>query len=509
MQSAMTNPPNSMKNRPKTLVVCATQSGSGKTSITLALIAAFRRRGLIVQPFKVGPDFLDPTYLAHAAGRPCYNLDGWMMGEGEVRASFARHSADADLCIVEGVMGLFDGAHAQGSAGSTAEIAALLGAPVLLVVDVRGMSRSAAALVKGFVEFDSAVKVEGVILNRVGSSSHGATIAEALHYSNLPPVLGTFTSGSLPALPSRHLGLVAADGAVLPGQTLDRFAETAASCCDLSAILDLEPNSLDTHPVNTTAVNPTSLTAKLLAKSSAKLSAKLSVRVGIARDPAFHFYYPDNLEALEERSAQLVNFSPLGDSDLPEIDLLYLGGGYPELFAAQLAANLSMRLAIKKYALAGRPLYAECGGLLYLSESIELRDGTCHPMVGVLPVRSVMRAKLAALRYVKVELLNSCLLGEPGICLRGHEFHYSETIATANSPCSNNPSPWKAAYCIYPRRSKFEESMTEGFACGDLLASYVHVHFASQPQVVDNLLARAMYHKQHPLPGRVNIERGS
>lgn len=461
-----------MVTLPRTIVVGGTQSGVGKTSITLALIAAFRRRGLAVQPFKVGPDFLDPTHLGRAAGRPCYNLDGWMMGAEAVRSSFVRHSAGADLCIVEGGMGLFDGADARGPAGSTAEVAAWLGAPVVLVVDAHGMSRSLAALVKGFAEFDPSVRLGGVLLNRIGSPRHAALLANSLDGARLPRVMGGFTAGALPALASRHLGLVTADESTLPEPALQSLADAAESCCDLGALLALAEQA---HP--------------LTVAPGGGAPAPRRVRIGVARDRAFHFYYADNLEALEARGAELVEFSPLDDACLPEeVDLLYFGGGYPEACAAKLAANHAMRAAVRRHAAEGRPLYAECGGLMYLGQALELPDGSAHAMAGVLPFRSAMRTRRVALGYVEAELLRPCLLGPPGTRVRGHEFHYSELLL-AEAPAA----PWSAVYRVEPRRG---DARLEGYLRGDLLASYVHVHFASRPEVVDHIIGRCLHHQQ-------------
>ena len=461
-------------NGPGVIVVCGTQSGVGKTSICVGLIAALRRRGLTVQPFKVGPDFLDPTYLERAAGRPCYNLDGWMMGSAGVLASFTRHSTDADLCVVEGVMGLFDGADPKKGSGSTAEVATWLGAPVVLVVNAHGMSRSLAALVKGFSEFDPAIEIGGVILNRTGSTRHAAWIAESLAESRLPSVMGAVPEGALFALPSRHLGLVTADETTLTDQTIASLADATETYLDLQAILALAPRTNRSASVQA-AISP----------------APRRVRIGLARDDAFHFYYRDNLEALEAGGAELVEFSPLNDAYLPDhIDLLYLGGGYPEVHAARLSANRAMCEAVRRHAIAGRPIYAECGGLLYLGESLDLLDGRSFKMAGVLPLRGQMRERRSALGYVEAELAAPSLLGPPGTRVRGHEFHYSE-ISIAEGGL---PAPWSAAYRLRHRRS--DAIVPEGFCHGDLFASYVHVHFASRPEVVDHMVERCWRNRE-------------
>jgi cobyrinic acid a,c-diamide synthase len=454
--------------RGSTLVVGGARSGVGKTSVTLALVAALRRQGVAIQTFKVGPDFLDPTYLGRAAGRPCYNLDGWMMGSAAVRSSFASHAPSADLSVVEGAMGLFDGADPHNGEGSTAEIAMLLRAPVLLVVDAQGMSRSIAALVKGYTNFDPGVRIVGVILNRVGSARHAAWLEESLRAHSLPPVVGAIPTGALPSLPHRHLGLTTADDSTLPQAVLAQLAEAAKAHLKIDVILSLAEQAGATEVADSGVPEPG------LARP----------RVGVARDRAFHFYYQDNLDALAAR-AELIEFSPLADEGLPDrLDLLYLGGGYPELHATELAANKPMHAAVRCYAEQGRAIYAECGGLLYLAQSLQCLDGSSHEMAGLIPARARMQSRRAALGYVEASLIAPALLGPAGAAIRGHEFHYS----TLDCEPEVLPSTWSRAYRLQRRRTAAVEE--EGFARGNLLASYVHAHFATRSDVIDHLLRR-------------------
>jgi cobyrinic acid a,c-diamide synthase len=351
-------------------------------------------------------------------------------------------------------MGLFDGADPAALDGSTAELARWLDAPVLLVVNAHGTARSIAATVSGFARFEPGVTVAGVIANSCGSQRHAAWIAESLRAAGLPPLVGTLPRGALPSLPSRHLGLVAAPS----GVSFDEFADAADRHLAPDAILAL---ARSTPPV--TGTDPSVAVSKT------------TVRLGLAEDAAFHFYYPDNLEALEAAGARLVRFSPLSDLHLPaRLDGLYIGGGYPEEHAAALSANTGMLASLRDFAASGRPVYAECGGLMYLSQGIETLDRVCHGMVGLLPVWTRMLPRRKALGYVEVLLEEDSLFAAQGACLRGHEYHYSEIVDPGAEP-----DDWRPAYWLRRRREAF--TVTEGFQRGHILASYVHLHFASHP----------------------------
>lgn len=436
------------------LVVAGTQSGVGKTSVAVGLVALLRQRGLRVQTFKVGPDYLDPTYLALASGRRCYNLDGWMTGEAYVRELFGRAGQDADVVVIEGVMGLFDGAGTDSAEGSTAEIARWLGAPILLVVDAHGMGRSLAAAVHGYATFDPGIRVAGVIANRCGSERHAEGLAETLRSAGLPPLLGAVGRGALPTLPSRHLGLVTAEVDQVP---LDRLAAALASDLNLEAVLEAahRTDPIPAQPLSGEESGPRR-------------------RLGVARDEAFHFYYPDNLEALERAGCELAFFSPLHDRSLPPgLHGLYLGGGYPEEHAEALAGNVPLLEGIRRFAAGGGVLYAECGGLMYATQGIQTLDGARHPLLGLVPAWTRMYPRRQSLGYVEVTLTRDCLWGRPGQRLRGHEFHYSGLLA---------PPDWSTAYAVRYRRTG--AGAPEGFQSGAVLASYLHLHVASRPQAV-------------------------
>jgi cobyrinic acid a,c-diamide synthase len=470
------------------LVLAGTNSGVGKTSLAVGLARCLARRGLRVQTFKVGPDFLDPTYLAMASGRACYNLDGWMTSRQYISRLFARATADADIALVEGVMGMFDGASPTALEGSTAEIALWLDTPVLLVVDAHGASRSLAATVKGFVEFEPEVKVCGVIANRGGTPRHKMSLAASLTAAGAAPLLGMLPKGALPPLPSRHLGLVAADQASLSAEALDQLADACDEHLDVSAIIELAEKgseARDQGPELRSSQIPRSPNPQIPKSPNPQIpkSPNPHLRLGIARDEAFHFYYPDNLEALSEAGAELIEFSPIADSQLPaDLDGLYFGGGYPEVHAARLAANTNMLADVRRFAASGRAIYAECGGLMYLSDSLTATDGTRHSLVGVLPIQTTMLDRLKSLGYAEVTLRDDSLWGPRGAKFRGHEFHYSEITKPLTSD-----SGWQTVYSVENRWG--EPAELEGFQKGRILASYVHGHFASHPHLIEAFLA--------------------
>ncbi len=466
------------------LVIAGSGSGVGKTSLALGLARWLARQGLRVQTFKVGPDFLDPSYLAMASGRTCYNLDGWMTSRPYVRALFARATADADIALIEGAMGMFDGASPRTLEGSTAEIAQWLAAPVLLVVNAHGAARSLAATVKGFAEFEPGVRVAGVIANQGGSPRHRAWLAESLSQAATAPLLGMLPRGSLPALPSRHLGLVAADQANLAAESIDQLADVCGECLDISAIVDLAC-SAESLLASDSATLPNAAPLQWGGRSAQPETSlrelPRKVRLGIARDEAFHFYYADNLESLAAAGAEWVPFSPLRDAGLPaDLDGLYLGGGYPEAHAARLADNRQMLADVRQFAASGRAIYAECGGLMYLGRMLTCLDGTRYPMAGVLPIETAMLEKLKVLGYAEVAWAGGSLWGAAGQVARGHEFHYSEITA--------EPRPadgWQPAYTVRRRRA---EPASGGFFRDRVLAGYVHLHWASRPEAIDHFL---------------------
>jgi cobyrinic acid a,c-diamide synthase len=454
------------------LVIAGTNSGVGKTSLAVGLARCLTRRGLRVQTFKVGPDFLDPTYLALASGRTCYNLDGWMTSRQHVEALFARAAADVDVALIEGVMGLFDGASPSTIEGSTAEIARWLDAPVLLVANAHGAARSLAATVQGFANFEPGVRVAGVIANQGGSERHRNWLAESLAGVGVP-LVGMVPRDALPRLPSRHLGLVTADGTILTPTILDQLADACEKHVDVAAVVAVARS--EERTVVGLVPRPTLQTRPALQTTR--------VRVGIARDAAFHFYYPDNLEMLEGQGVEWAPFSPLADASLPEdLDGLYFGGGYPEVFAGRLAANATLLAEIGSFAASGRCVYAECGGLMYLGRSVTTIDGVRHALAGVLPIHTAMLPKLKVLGYTEVAWAADSLWGGPGQVVRGHEFHFSEITADESASAG-----WQPAYSVRRRGAATEGG---GFLKGNVQAGYVHLHWASQPEAMRHFLTR-------------------
>jgi len=463
------------------LVVAGVASGVGKTTLALGLIEVLRRRGLTVQPFKVGPDFIDPGFHALVSGRSSHNLDGWMCSEAHVRATVARRAADADLALIEGVMGCFDGRDATSDAGSTAEVAKWLGAPVVLVVDAEAMAKSAGAIVLGFEEFDPDLDLAGVVFNRVAGETHWKWLREAVSARCRAVPLGFMPRRDSLTLPERHLGLVTAAEQGLPPPLLDELSRAIEATVDVDRLLSLARSRVPRVPPTPSAEPPSGAPDR---------GPSRRPRIGVARDPAFQFYYPANLDLLREAGAELVFWSPLGDTEVPPVDALYLGGGYPEIHAARLAANLPMREAIKAFATTGHPVYAECGGLLYLAEALEDERGVLQPMVGLLPTVGRMAPRRLTLDYAEVELTRSTLLGPPGTIARGHEFHASRI----------EPVPEWVPRAYTVRMSRGGPSRAEGYLVGGALMSYVHLHFGSNPQVADHLVR----HLRAWRPGRMN-----
>jgi cobyrinic acid a,c-diamide synthase len=445
---------------PRILVVAGVASGVGKTTVTLGLLEAFRRRGLVVQGFKVGPDFIDPGFHEIVTGRGSYNLDGWMCGHDYVLATVARRAADADLAIVEGVMGCFDGLDATSDEGSTAQIAKWLDAPVVLVIDAQAQAGSAAAVALGFEQFDPDMKLAAVIINRVGGVTHARSVRDAISARCAARVMGALVYDEQIALAERHLGLVTAGEGSLTAAKRSRLADAIERSVDLEGLLELAAPV----PVSTKSSDPgRTLTS--------------TVRIGVAHDAAFCFYYRDNLELLMAAGAELVYWSPLTERTLPPVDGLYLGGGYPELHGAALGANKVMREAVRAFASAGRPVYAECGGLMYLADALEDPEGVRHPMVGLLPATVRMRPRRLSLSYTEVTLQTASPLGPPGAIARGHEFHFSTL----------DPVPASVAH-TYRLRRHGGADCEEGYRIGNTLLSYVHLHFGSNPELATNFV---------------------
>ncbi len=448
------------------IVIAGTSSGVGKTSITLGLARALSDSGRTVQAFKVGPDFLDPVLLGCASRRTCLNLDSWMTSPEYIADLYRSASEDADISIIEGVMGMFDGADPTTIEGSSAEIALILSAPVILVVNAHGAAGSIAPMVKGFAEFHPEIRIAGVIANRCGSERHRDMLGSALKAAGLPPLLGAIPKDAIPAIPERHLGVLTCGQSGFPEELFERLADSVAKHVDLRAISEAAATASSSAPV---------------APARAAKGITTHVRIGVANDSAFFFYYPDNLSLLESHGAELVRFSPLNDTALPTgLDALYIGGGYPEEYAEQLSANAAMLSAIRAFAASGRTVYAECGGLMYLSRDLTDRNGTSFQMAGILPHSTRMLTRLRTLGYRETVLNSDCMFGKAGAVLRGHEFHYSE-IAEETAATEGWIHPYRAA-------SKSGKVFDEGFMKRNVLASYIHQHFGSNQQALRHFI---------------------
>ena len=447
------------------LVIAAASSGTGKTTIVTGLLAALREKGLNVQSFKIGPDYIDPGFHKLASGKPSHNLDSWLVPEKLLPQVFMQEAKDADISIIEGVMGLYDGG--RNGVSATASIAKTLAAPVILVLNCKSAGESIAATALGFVEYDRSVDIKGVILNNLGSKSHGELVREAVEKIGLK-VLGEIIRNTDISLPERHLGLTPVEEQVL-SEKINKIKETVAASIDIEAICSIAN------------------TAPSLEQESDKATPVASkVKIGIAMDEAFSFYYQTSLDVLKEMGGELVPFSPLKDDRLPVVDGLLFGGGFPEMFAGQLAQNSLMLDAIKTAAQENMPIYAECGGFMYLAKSLTNFDGDKFSMVGIIPGNSAMQSKLQTVGYVRVKALrDSILLGE-GESLQGHEFHFSSF-----TPDNEKDFPWAFEF----EKMRTGSTYPGGYAIDSILASYLHMNFLGNRSAAEKFIKKCIDYK--------------
>ncbi len=456
------------------VVIAGTHSGCGKTTITLGLLAALMKKGLRVQAFKTGPDFIDSGLHRMITGRPSRNLDLWMCGENYVKECYSRNSSDADIAVVEGVMGLYDGTL------STASLAARLDLPVVLVIDSYGMAETAGALVKGFAEYASerGHELAGVIFNRVASENHCVRLCAGVRdikvFGYLPRELDF-------EIPHRHLGLTVAEEDPISHENLNRLAEAVLRCIDIDMIMELTAKTTAlSFPADPPAAGRTNPDRSEASHGASRNDTKKIIAV--AHDKAFCFYYEDNLDLLKDAGAEIIRFSPLADSKIPqEVDAIYIGGGYPELHAEELSKNIPMLGSIRRWADSGNPLYAECGGLMYLSQGIHDFGGNFFKMAGVFPFETRMKRGRSKLGYREVWLKEDCILGKKGAKARGHEFHYSEIAGDAD--CDPVISE---IYVV--KNGSGQELHAEGYRHKKTLASYIHIHFGSNPAIAGEFI---------------------
>lgn len=455
-----------MAARKRTFIVAGTSSGCGKTTVTLGLLSLLTQRGLRVQPCKVGPDYLDTGWHSAVTGTASLNLDRFMLPVATLNALFAERMQHADVAVIEGVMGLFDGYGISPDYCSTAGMAKQLNCPVILLVDGKAVSTSIAATVMGFQHFDPALKLAGVIVNRVNSESHYQLLKSAIERYCGVPVLGYVPRVEGVSLPERHLGLVTARESVVNSQPWADFASQLEKTLDIDQLLAL--SVCDALPSGAWPELPA-------AGSGAGLT------LALADDEAFNFYYPDNISLLERAGVRIVRFSPLHDSQLPECQMIWLGGGYPELYAEKLSANHTMRAQILAAHQRGVAIYGECGGLMYLGSSLQDSHGATYPMVGAIPGHSVMGKKLTRFGYCESRALAPTLLADTGETLRGHEFHYSEFT----------PQIPAVMACSKTRDGAVLQAWSGGWQVGNTFASYLHIHFAQRPTLLNRWISAA------------------
>jgi len=439
-------------DNPPRLLVSATHKSSGKTTVAIGLCRALRVRGLAVQAFKKGPDYIDPMWLTAATGRRCRNLDPYLSQAAEYRGAFRRYAAAADVAIVEGNKGLYDGLALDGS-NSNAALAKALGLPVVLVIDARGMTRGVAPLILGYQAFDRDVRIAGVILNNLGGSRHEAKLRMVIeHYTDVP-VLGAVACDERLAIVERHLGLMPSNEADGAEQRIAAIGETIGAQVDLDALLSI---AHDTAPVGAAD--------DLLAEPN-PLHRNPDLRIGVVQDRAFGFYYAEDLDALRAAGATLVRIDAIADTQLPNVDGLFIGGGFPEIHAAELEANATLRQRIRSAVEAGMPVYAECGGLMYLARSLTWR-GQTHRMVGAIPGDVVMHERPVGRGYVSLEEAPGFpWAARSGIAVRGHEFHYSSL--------ENLAPDVQWAYGV--KRGHGVDGRRDGIVVRNVLASYAHL----------------------------------
>ena len=451
------------------IVIAGTQSGVGKTTISLGLMAALSQRDYNVQPYKVGPDYIDPGFHSLVTGNTSYNLDSYFLGNDGMKELFTNTSVESDISIIEGVMGLFDGKGKQGES-STAEIAKKLQAPVVLVIDAGKMAQSGAALAYGFKNYDDNLNVKGVILNNIASERHYRLLSDRIEDDpvNLE-VLGYIPRQDDLELPERHLGLVPTQESINLDKFINRLVNIMEEYIDLDKVMKLSKR--------TTLLD-------IAERKLYKTDKRFDVKVGIAYDQAFNFYYQYNLDLLEKLGAELIYFSPIKDKKLPEVDAVYLGGGFPESFLEELAENKSMKDDIKNKVKMGLPIYAECGGLMYLTRAIDCPNNDKYPMVGLLPAVTKMTDSLQEMGYREIKANRDNIILEKGQRAKGHAFHYSKL------------KDWNGTInCCYQIKDKLEGYQT----VPNMIASYIHLHFASNPKLANNFLYNAKLYRDNEI----------
>ena len=477
------------KSRYPRLIIAGVKGGSGKTLLSLGLIEAWRKKGFKIVPYKKGPDYIDAGWLSSAAKQPCYNLDPFLIGREKIFSSFKGHFRDSDCAVIEGNRGLYDGMDSAGTY-STAELAKILKSPVILIMDCTKVTRTAGAMVLGMQKFDSKVDIKGVVLNQIAGSRHEKVIREAIERYCHIPVLGAIPKLKKDFLSERHMGLTPFQEHPEVKKAVSYAAEIAEKYLDLDAIWKIAKEA-----------EPLAVSNQCSAISSQQLPPqpplvkgriKGGVSIGIIRDSAFQFYYPENLEELERKGARLIEINALKAGKLPVIDALYIGGGFPETNAVALAKNRAFRKSLKKAVESGLPVYAECGGLMYLGESLVL-EGKKYPMAGIFPVKFSLEKKPQAHGYSIVEVQNNNPYYGKRIEIKGHEFHYSRVINPEGA------KEFKKRNIYFSFRMKRGEGIInkmDGLCYKNVLATYTHIHALGTPEWAEGMIKKAAEYRK-------------
>jgi len=465
------------------IIIAGLKGGSGKTTLSLGLIATFRKKGMKVIPFKKGPDYIDGGWLSTAAGTPCYNLDTFLISESRIIPSFVNHAKTADIAVIEGNRGFYDGMDEQG-VHSTAELAKMLKSPVLLIVDCTKATRTIAAIISGIQKFDAGAEIKGVVLNYIAGSRHESIIINSIEkYCNIP-VLGAFPRMKEENFPERHMGLVPFQEHIGAQKAINKALEITEKYIDVDAVLKIANETSQLEVSNQQLKNP-------LNPPFAKEGIG-GLRIGVIRDSAFQFYYPENFEELEAMGAEIIEISALKERSLPDIDALYIGGGFPETHAIALAGNSDFRDSLRKAIERGLPVYAECGGLMYLGESLVI-DGRTYPMTGIFPFIFSLENKPQAHGYAIAEVQKANPYYPEGAVLNGHEFHYSRVF---NPEAVSEFNARNIYFAFGMKRGEGITDKLDGLCYKNVLATYTHTHALGTPEWASGMIKKAEEYKR-------------
>lgn len=476
------------KSRYPRLIIAGMKGGSGKTLLSLGLIAAWRKKGLSIAPYKKGPDYIDAGWLSSAAKHPCYNLDPFLIGKKKILSSFRGHFKNADCAVIEGNRGLYDGMDAAGTY-STAELARILKSPVILIMDCTKVTRTAGAMVLGMLKFDKKVGIKGVVLNRIAGPRHEKVIREAIERYCHIPVLGAIPKLKKEFLSERHMGLTPFQEHPEVKTTITFCAEVAEKYLDLGRIWKI---AKEAEPLAVSNQQSAISSQHLRPQTPFAKEVMGGLRIGIIRDSAFQFYYPENFEELERKGANLIEISALEDKKLPDIDALYIGGGFPETNAIALAKNKSFRKSLLDAVGKGLPVYAECGGLMYLGGSLVL-EGKKYPMAGIFPVKFSLEKKPQAHGYSIVDVQNNNPYYDKRIEIKGHEFHYSRVI---NPEVAKEFKKRNIYFSFRMKRGEGIINKMDGLCYKNVLATYTHIHALGTPEWAEGMIKKAAEYRK-------------